>query len=212
MTTLLRCLLVWLVATAATSATAWWSLSGVGPVATFDDLVAVTAGCALAACAGWAWLGCSVVVAQAVVTGGLPVRRLPGVPAWAARVVLTACGVTALGMAPAHASAYEVPSAPASTLDGLPFPDRAVGPARAEQARREPPPPAPHVAGPVGRVVVRPGDSLWRIAATGLAPGASDAEVATTTAALHDLNRDVVGPDPDLIHPGTRLRPTREMS
>lgn len=211
----LRCLLVWLVTTVATGATAWWALAGVGPVAAFDDLVAATAGGALAACAGWAWLGCTVVVAQAVVAGGLPVRRLPGVPAWAARVVLAACGVAALGVAPAHASTYEVPAvppAPASTLDGLPFPDRAVGPAYAAQARRESPPTASGVAGPVGGVVVRPGDSLWRIAARGLAPGASDAEVAVAVAALHDLNRDVVGPDPDLIHPGIRLRLTQEMS
>jgi hypothetical protein len=218
MTTTLRCLLVWIIATVSTAVTAWWSLSTVGPTTSFEGLVVAVSGYALAACAAWAWLVCTIVVAQALSARGLPVRRVPGVPGWAARTVLAACGVAALAVVPAHASSYEVPQPPTATLDGLPFPDRAVGPAHAGQARRSTTAPrqtgAPalhHAASESARrtIVVRPGDSLWRIASTQLAPAASDAEIAAATAALHRLNRDAIGPDPDLIQPGLRLHTPR---
>lgn len=54
-------------------------------------------------------------------------------------------------------------------------------------------------------VVVRPGDCLWDIAATYLAPGGGDAEIATAWPLLYAANRDVIGPDPDLILPGQVL-------
>ncbi len=197
-----RCLVVWVGATVAALATTWWSLGAVGPTARFDQLVASVAGVALAACATWAWLVCSVVVAGALRDPARATRRTPGVPAWAARVVLAACGVAALTTVPAHAS-YDVRPeagpAPTSTLDGLPFPDRALGPAHAQRA-------VPMRPSAAGTVAVEPGDSLWRLAEALLEPGAADAEVAATTAALVDLNRDVLGPDPDLIQPGMRLR------
>ncbi|MDO9456130.1 LysM peptidoglycan-binding domain-containing protein [Nocardioides sp.] len=199
-----RCLLVWVVTTVVAAVTTWWSLSALAPVDgfdRFDRLVAATAGVALAGCSAWAWLVCTVVVAQAVARPGRAPRHTAGVPAWASRTVLAACGVAVLAAVPAQAS-YDVPHTDeadrATTLDGLPFPDRAVGPAHAARAPAEQP--------PAETVVVRPGDSLWRIAAARLPPGASAAEVAAATAALHDLNRTVVGPDPDLIHPGLRLR------
>ena len=201
----LRSALVWLVATATFVGVGWWSLGAVVPANRFDDLVTSAAGLALAGCAAWAWLVCTVVVAQTVRRGGPVLRAVPGVPGWAARAVLAACGVAALAVVPAHAS-YDVrpgqAAAPSSTLDGLPFPDRAVGPAHgptrptAERAEAQ----------QAHAVVVRPGDSLWRIAASHLAPGATDGEVAAATTALLDLNRAVVGPDPDLIQPGLRLR------
>lgn len=58
-------------------------------------------------------------------------------------------------------------------------------------------------------VVVRPGDSLWRIAATVLerrsGRRASSAEVARFWPRIYAANREVVGPDPNLIRPGQRL-------
>ncbi|MFD7307613.1 hypothetical protein [Promicromonospora sp. NPDC059942] len=65
----------------------------------------------------------------------------------------------------------------------------------------------------VGRepVVVEAGDTLWAIAADGLAAdglaadGPSDAEVADAVVRWYDANRQVLGPDPDLIRPGTVL-------
>lgn len=64
-------------------------------------------------------------------------------------------------------------------------------------------PPAP---GPEP-VVVRPGDTLWDIAARRLDPGAPASQVAAEWHRWYAANRAVIGPDPDLIHPGLRLRP-----
>ena len=55
-------------------------------------------------------------------------------------------------------------------------------------------------------VVVHRGDSLWSIAARHLGPQASDAEIAQAWPQWFDLNRDVIGDDPDLILPGQILR------
>jgi hypothetical protein len=60
------------------------------------------------------------------------------------------------------------------------------------------------------RVVVRRGDSLWSITARHLGPGASDAEVAAEWPRWWQANRSVIGPDPDLLLPGMRLRPPRQ--
>ncbi|MEX2291076.1 MAG: LysM domain-containing protein [Mycobacteriales bacterium] len=62
-----------------------------------------------------------------------------------------------------------------------------------------------------GPVVVRPGDSLWRLAAQdlrrrgGAAP--SNAEIAQAWPSWWAANREAVGDDPDVIQPGTRLTP-----
>ena len=84
---------------------------------------------------------------------------------------------------------------PASTLAGLPLPDRTVGlPGRALAATgpiREP--------RPARQVVVRPGDTLWQIAARHLGDPQRWPEI-------YALNDAAIGADPDLIHPATRLR------
>lgn len=61
-------------------------------------------------------------------------------------------------------------------------------------------------AAPVETVTVRRGDSLWSIAGRHLGPDATDAEIAVAWPAWYALNADLVGDDPDLIHPGLRLR------
>jgi hypothetical protein len=90
------------------------------------------------------------------------------------------------------------PVASATALEGLPLPDRASGSTG-------------HV------VVVRPGDTLWRIARDTLgdtlgadsrdraAHEPSPAALAGAVARLHAANRDVIGDDPDLIRPGQHL-------
>ncbi len=55
-------------------------------------------------------------------------------------------------------------------------------------------------------VVVRRGDTLWAIARERLGAGASDVEVAREWPRWYAANRDVIGDDPDLVLPGTRLR------
>ena len=54
-------------------------------------------------------------------------------------------------------------------------------------------------------VVVRAGDSLWRIAAQHLGPLASPGQIAAAWPGWYAANRDVVGTDPGLIHPGQVL-------
>lgn len=54
-------------------------------------------------------------------------------------------------------------------------------------------------------VVVHRGDSLWDIAARHLGEHATDQDVAEAWPRWYAANRDVIGGDPDLIHPGQRL-------
>ncbi|MEO7269691.1 MAG: LysM peptidoglycan-binding domain-containing protein [Knoellia sp.] len=55
-------------------------------------------------------------------------------------------------------------------------------------------------------VVVHRGDTLWSIAARHLGPQASDAEIAREWPRWFDLNRGLIGDNPDLILPGQILR------
>lgn len=89
-------------------------------------------------------------------------------------------------------------SAPADGATPTPSPPRGV-PQHLDPDFRPRPAPA--------AVVVRPGDTLWGIAASGLGPDADDAAVASEWPRWYAANRHVVGDDPDLIHPGDRLRP-----
>ena len=57
-------------------------------------------------------------------------------------------------------------------------------------------------------IVVHDGDSLWAISGRLLRPHATTRQVAALWPRLYAANRAVIGPDPDLIHPGQRLRPT----
>ncbi len=98
---------------------------------------------------------------------------------------------TCLGVAVATGVAWPALADPARSPDvtGLALPDRTTG-----------------AAHPVAStVVVRPGDSLWSIAAGLLVAGAPDAEVTAAWHRLHRTNLARIGADPDLILPGTRL-------
>ena len=76
-------------------------------------------------------------------------------------------------------------------------------------ARLLAPSPRP-VAAALDTVTVRRGDSLWSIAVRHLGSAATDAEVARAWPQWYAANREVIGDDPDLIHPGTQLVPPRE--
>lgn len=52
---------------------------------------------------------------------------------------------------------------------------------------------------------VEPGDSLWRISADLLGPGADAGDVAALWPGIYAANRDAIGPDPSIIMPGTEL-------
>lgn len=77
-------------------------------------------------------------------------------------------------------------------LDGLVLPDRPSGAWQHGSDQQA--------------VVVRSGDSLWSITARSLPPPADVAAVARACARWYDANAAVIGPDPDLLLPGTRLR------
>lgn len=57
-----------------------------------------------------------------------------------------------------------------------------------------------------GRVTVRRGDCLWRIAAERLPRDARPAAVDREWRRWYRANRDEIGPDPDVLQVGTRLR------
>ena len=99
----------------------------------------------------------------------------------------------ALALSPAQADRGSTPAHEAvrdRSLDGLRLPDR----------------PASDVGGGAGvGVIVRPGDTLWAIAARHLSPSATDAQIARTCASWYAANREVIGNDPDLIHPSQHL-------
>lgn len=236
--TLLRCCLVWLAATALPLAAlplALPPLTGTdrsaGP-SRFADLL-VTA-CAVLLLVGlvWLWAQVSLVVLEVVSgrTGGG--RRHAS--SWVRRAVLAACGLAVLASGPAGAaeSSFDPAGAGRGVVAGLALPDRPVAllPARAGRPtapRAEAPPPtstpptstaalparaagrgraAPAPAPPgAGRAVVDRGDSLWRIAERRLGNDATDRQVDRAWRRIWAANRDAVGADPDLIHPGTVL-------
>lgn len=191
-----RCLTVWLVtSTLALPATVVLLASAV-PLRTeaFAPLLADLCTAALAVCLGWLWLVTGALTATAL--RGRP--RLPrACPRVVGAVLLVACGLSAVPVAsaePAGRPPTPDPSSGGSVLAGLPVPDRQSG--------------GPASVGP-GRPrtrVVRPGDCLWTIAETTLPQRADDAAVVRRWQRIWRTNRDVLGPDPDLIHPGVRLR------
>jgi len=95
----------------------------------------------------------------------------------------------AVGFAPAPPAAVVAPHTPAES------------PASADEP----------ADGPV-TYTVRPGDSLWRITATLLGPGATGASINKAWPALYAANEEEVGPDPALIHPGLVLRVPQGLS
>jgi len=120
-------------------------------------------------------------------------------PAWGRRLVLSLCGVGMVLPATAASSVADdrglSDCRPACSIrvDGLPMPDLPT---------REPPSREPHAA---PSVVVRPGDCLWTIAERELPPRASDAAVSGYVDAWYAANAATIGPDPDLILPGSHL-------
>ncbi|NAZ77023.1 LysM peptidoglycan-binding domain-containing protein [Kineococcus sp. T13] len=197
-----------------------------GAPGTGDLLVA---GCAVAAALVLGWLALGVVVAavdeaRAAAPGRRPVRRTPGVPALARRLVAVAVGLV-LGSAALSAGAAERGGAAA-----LPDPGWAAsapadpGPAPVEPGWAALADPAP-AAAPAPRagelpqlpggtregsapaeVVVHRGDTLWSLARARCGPEAGPGEVLRQLHLLHQANADVIGEDPDLLHPGQVLR------
>ena len=156
------------------------------------QIVAAVSGC-------WLMLGALCVLLELPSrTGSSTARRVVGdcVPRCWRVAVLAAVG-TGLLTGPALATAA-VPSQPhpdsprsgtLAVLDGLRLPDRASG----RWHRTSHP------------VVVSRGDCLWSLVAARLPATANDASIARHTRRWYIANADVIGADPDLLLPGTRL-------
>ncbi|KRC66473.1 hypothetical protein ASE12_17880 [Aeromicrobium sp. Root236] len=185
---------------------AGWALTALAAVSV--TLLAPGAGRAVADLRGDSFpdallaLGCLVQLALSswvLLAAGLVLLRVPApllraITPRLLRRALLAGTVGALAVAPVQADRAVAPARPQHDLTGLQLPDRPVGS-------------VPATAGAAPAVVVRPGDTLWAIAARSLPAGATDAEIARACARWHAANRDVIGDDPDLIFPKQRLVP-----
>ena len=177
-----------------------------------------------AAWVSWA-LSCYLLAGVAVAAAS-HLRRMPAasprlaalvVPASLRRLVAGAVGASATAMVvtvlPTAAWADRpAPPAPAATASPLDWPGLATP--SATPVRHLPAPAIGLVSPPHHRgsprhdeLVVRPGDSLWSLAARRLGPGAPATAIAAEWPRLYAANRAAIGPNPNLIHPGQRLAP-----
>lgn len=160
---------------------------------------------ALVALLAWALLAWLVLVAVTIAAARVPgaVGGYAGTaagrlaPAAVRRLVQITLGLTVatgvIGTSPAFASQAGTPPRPLPTAASLDW-----GHVQ----------PAARVAAPVAApVVVRPGDSLWAIAAARLPDDATDTQIARAWPAWWGANREAIGPDPGLILPGLSLTP-----
>ena len=165
---------------------------------TFDRLLVTGATWALMLGAAWTVLVVAAAAVEVVTDGRLALTTRLGCPAPLRRVLLTGLGVMLASggaVAVVPVSAAPAPFSPgndggAHGASGLPVPARPTGAAYAL---------------PRQRVVVEPGDSLWRLARQE-SPQSSTQDVARLVERTYRANRRVIGPDTDLIHPGQRLR------
>ena len=192
---------------------------------------------ALMACAGvlWALAGWAVLLVTVGLLGhasgpvGALARRWAGKLApWAGRGLVTAALGLGAGWTPAAAAAPPVAEVPVaemaptvqqgaggeSVLLDLDWPDPVAEPdapgidwpATADQAPASAKSAGP-ATGPDGLHVVLRGDTLWDIAAAHLPADATDPQIAEACDRWYQANRDLIGPDPDLILPGQVLSP-----
>ena len=164
----------------------------------FPDLLMALAAWLMVGCACWSTVISAAALLEATTTGRVRATVWVGCPPALRRLLVAGIGAALVSGVPGQTQAVTVATtsltwassdrpAPAGQR-ALPVPARPVGR----------PSPSP-------RVLVRPGDNLWQLAAVRLPASASDGEVALQVERIHRRNQEVIGPDPDLIHPGQRL-------
>ena len=177
----------------------------VAPASDLAGLVRGLAAAALVACGAWWWAATTAVLVHAA-RGNAGCPR--GCPRGLHRLVMAAVGLGLAGGLGAPAVADGEVATPSAQrihpVGGLPYPDRAELPTHAASAL---------VPLQGSRHVVRPGDTLWAIAADELSPTATPAAIQARWQETYRLNQAVIGPDPDLLLPGISLElpsPVRE--
>ena len=179
-------------------------------------LVAVWLCAGLLAGAGARLPGACGQVADRIARAVLP-RAVYRLAAGAAGLGIVLSPLNPIGAAASTPSATGNPPVAVAHL-GHETPDWPIGgPAQPRSPRWPTSPPTGRAgrtgAEPAGRpsaVVVRPGDSLWRIAAEHLPAGHGARRVAVAWPRWYAANRRVIGADPDLVRPGEVLHPPTE--
>jgi hypothetical protein len=163
----------------------------------FDTLLTRGAAAVLVVAGLWAVTVVAAVAVEARTHGRLrPAERTgcpPAVRIWLLGLFLAGFAWAAPSQADTGSGTGSAGAALGAALDGLPVPDRVSGVAR------------PRAGAGSETVVVRAGDSLWRIARDRLPARADDATVARVVEELYALNRHTIGPDPDRLRPGQHL-------
>jgi LysM repeat protein len=165
----------------------------------FEELLVSGATWALALGAVWALVIVAAATLEVASSGRWAMTERVGCPPPVRRALLAGLGLVLAGSGAVVAGPVSAAPAPLGNGTraglGLPVPVRPTGSVPA--ARRH-------------RVEVRPGDSLWRLSEQH-ATTASPQDVARLVDRTYRANRAVIGPDPDLIHPGQELRVPRQL-
>lgn len=158
--------------------------------------------------------------AVTVLPAGVANAQAPALPAARAPVGPVSGVVTSIAPATPDGETLGPATAPPLPQESPPLQEPPSHPA--DSAAPEPgwqptAPPPRHRSAPVSLVsrgsaapdvvVVRQGDTLWDIAARHLGPEAGASRIAQEWPRWYAANRQVIGPDPDLILPGTQLVP-----
>jgi hypothetical protein len=180
---------------------------------------------ALLTVVAWCLLGWLALVAVGVWTagrGGRPAGAAAAVvgriaPAGVRRLVALSLGLSvaaavataspALADTDSHAPGPRLPVASLDWPTATAAPDLDWNPAAAGPTAPGPSPRPERATTHAAAVVVRPGDSLWAVAAQHLPPDATAAAIAQTWPTWWWANRAAIGADPGLIHPGLLLTP-----
>lgn len=196
----------------------------------FAPLVGLaTSAVGLAVLIWWAASLLLAVLGEVLAARGMAVaaRRVrPLTPQFMRRIAGLALGMNLLA-GPAYAADWPAPSISAGEVPST-SQENVVSPLWAPRDQQDQPPLDPswrvpshpvdggllvkeiresdqHIDSP--EVAVRPGDSLWSIAARHLGPTASDAEIAEAWPSWYAANKQLIGDEPDLLQPGQLLQP-----
>lgn len=201
---------------ARTAADAWTAVTS-SPAPSPDDGVSLLAATAGAGLSGWLALGVLACVgsaaAQASRGGAVRTGRVLAAltPRLVRQAAATAVGLSVVAVPVAQAAGTGPPGAPTPTSPAAsPAAVRLVDVVDPGWGQPVVPAAAPATARPSAdtarrEVVVRPGDCLWRLAASTLPDAATDRQIARTWPRWYAANRAVIGADPDRLVPGQRL-------